>query len=105
MTESSHSNKMNVDSKMDYTSKTVKELRHIARQRGMSRYSRLRKADLIAAISRDVTPRPTFLDNWLRGRIPRSTIVADWFRGRIPRSTIVADWFRGRRPERYNESV
>ena len=58
------------NSKMDYSSKTVKELRHIARQRGMAGYSGLRKADLIAVISRGVNPRPTFLDDWLRGRRP-----------------------------------
>src|SRR6218665_468189 len=61
---------INVNSKMDYLSKTVKELRHIARQRGVVGYSRLRKADLIAVISIDVRPRSTLLDDWLRGRLP-----------------------------------
>src|SRR6218665_1729067 len=44
---------MNVNSKMQYSSNTVKELRHIARQRGISGYSRIRKTELITAITRD----------------------------------------------------
>ena len=37
--------------KMDYSSKTVKELRNIAKEKGMVGYSRLRKADLVAFVS------------------------------------------------------
>ena|SRR6218665_3052820 len=42
---------INVNSRMNYSSNTLKELRHIARQRGVVGYSKLRKADLIAVIS------------------------------------------------------
>src|ERR1043165_8938700 len=42
---------MRAHSKMSYESKTVKQLRDIARQRGMKGYWSLRKADLIAKIS------------------------------------------------------
>ena len=36
---------------MEYSTKTVKELRNIAKEKGMVGYSRLRKADLIAFVS------------------------------------------------------
>ena len=36
---------------MDYSTKTVKQLRNIAKEKGMVGYSRLRKADLIAFVS------------------------------------------------------
>ena len=37
--------------KMDYSSKTVRELRNIAKEKGMVGYSRLRKAELVAFVS------------------------------------------------------
>src|SRR5688572_15463940 len=37
--------------KMDYKTKTVKQLRSIAKENGMKGYSRLRKADLVALVS------------------------------------------------------
>jgi len=84
---------MNVNSKMQYSSNTVKELRHIARQRGISGYSRLRKAELIAAITRD---KPA------SGRDEAVKVVPSKEKAK---SSIVADWFRGRIPERHNKSV
>src|SRR5688572_1578679 len=41
--------------KMEYKTKTVKQLRNIAKVKGMRGYSRLRKADLVALVS----SRPT----------------------------------------------
>ena len=37
--------------KMEYKTKTVKQLRNIAKEKGMRGYSRLRKADLVALVS------------------------------------------------------
>src|ERR1043165_9377466 len=42
--------------KMDYTKTTVKELRKIAKQRGMRGHTRMRKAELVAAIT-TLTPK------------------------------------------------
>ena len=42
---------MNVCSKMEYSTKTVKQLQSIARERGMVGYSGLRKAELVAFVS------------------------------------------------------
>src|ERR1043165_1471966 len=42
---------MRAHSKMDYATKTVKELRTIAQQKGMKGYWKMQKADLIAKIS------------------------------------------------------
>ena len=42
---------MRAHSKMDYATKTVKELRTIAQQKGMKGYWTMRKADLIAKIN------------------------------------------------------
>src|SRR5688572_27071303 len=37
--------------KMDYSNKTIEELRNIAKEKGMRGYSRLRKADLMIFVS------------------------------------------------------
>src|SRR6218665_564196 len=84
---------MNVDSKMQYSSNTVNELRHIARQRVISGFSRLRKAGLIAAITRD---KPASGNDEAVKVVPSKE---------QPKSSIVADWFRGRAPEQHNKSV
>src|SRR6218665_1030758 len=85
---------MNVNSKMQYSSNTVKELRHVVRQRGISGYSRMRKTELIAATTRGKRAS-TGNDE---------AVKIDPSNGK-PKSSIVADWFRGRIPERYNKSV
>jgi len=41
--------------KMDYSSKTVKELQNIAKEKGMVGYSRLRKAELVTFVSQRST--------------------------------------------------
>jgi len=74
-------------------SSSVKELRHIARHRGISGYSRLRKAELIAAISGD---KPASGNDEAVKIVPSNE---------KPKLSIVVDWFRGCIPERYNKSV
>src|ERR1043165_4890679 len=64
---------MRTHSKMNYETNTVKELRNIARQRGMTGYSKLRKADLIAFVS----SRPTQCAAIERESNPQEALVPD----------------------------
>src|SRR2546428_5495273 len=59
--------------KMSYETNTVKQLRNIARQRGMTGYSNLRKADLI----RFVSSRPTQCATIERESKPQEAPVPD----------------------------